>query len=186
MKERRKNFILFAVMATSLLLAGGCSKRVVNNYYNYYGVPYGEGSVINMRTGRNSVLTVMNPSALYNVNAVGMESPVVEATVLTIEPIKKIGNTIIAKVGEITLTRDKPYKMEPFSDDEERAVSVVPEITPKTAVPLALILGGMSFIFLARNRRKKAELTELSEDEWRGLKFFWKFLEGSLKKRGKL
>jgi len=181
-----KNLIAYALIILSILLTGGCSKKVVNNYYNYYGFPYSEKSVNYSNFGRNIVFNAMNPSAMYNVQSEDKESQVVEAAILTIEPIKKIGNKIMARVGGITIKRDKPIRIKPIPEVEKQHDTIVPEISPKTALPLALIVGGMSFMFLARNRRKKAELTELTEDEWRGLKFFWKFLEGSLKKRGKL
>lgn len=182
----RKKITIHALIVLSLFLAEGCSKKVVNNYYNYYGFPYSEKSINYSNFGKNIVFNAMNPSALYNVQSDDKESQVVQAAILTIEPIKKIGNKIIARVGGITLQRDKPLKFEPLPEVEKKPATIVPEISPETAVPLALIVGGMSFMFLVRNRRKRADLAELTEDEWRGLKFFWKFLEGSLKKRGKL
>ena len=188
MKVTRGNsLIAYAVIALSLLLTGGCAKKVVNNYYyNYYGFPYTEKAVNYSGFGNSVDIDATNPSALYDVQSDIKESQVVEAAILTIKPIKKIESTIVAKVGELTLQRDEPLEFEPLPEVEKKPASVVPEITPKTAVPLALIVGGMSFMFLARNRRKRTDLAELTEDEWRGLKFFWKFLEGSLKKRGKL
>ncbi len=183
---RGNNLIAYALIVLSLLLTGGCSKKVVNNYYNYYGFPYTEKSVSYSNFGKNIVFNTTNPSALHDVQSDDKERQVVEAAILTIEPIKMIGNKIVAKVGGITLKRDKPVKIEPLAEVEKKPAAIVPEISPKTAVPLALIVGGMSFMFLARNRRKRADLAELTEDEWRGLKFIWKFLEGSLKKRGKL
>ena len=67
---RGKNLIAYALIALSLLLTGGCSKKVVNNYYyNYYGFPYTEKAVNYSGFGNSVVFNAMNPSALYDVQS---------------------------------------------------------------------------------------------------------------------
>ncbi|MCP4913496.1 MAG: hypothetical protein GY909_10280 [Oligoflexia bacterium] len=181
---RRKNLIAYTLIVLSLFLAGGCSTKVVNNYYLSF--PNTEKAANYSNFADNVAFNDVNLSALSDVQYDDKGNQIVEEAILIMEPIKTIGNKIVAKVGGLTLKRDTPFNFDPLPVVEKKPAIVISEIPPETAVPVALIFGGVSFMFLARNRRKRADLTELTEDEWRGLKFFWKFLEGSLKKRGKL